>query len=68
MTCWCIRAGDTDGGGLLMVAPVDGLMMGMALRARVADGWCSFKLECWLKAGGINGGDDELREKAGATV
>ena len=52
-----------------MVMPVAGLMMGMALRARVADGWWSLRLECWLRnAGGTNGGDDELREKAGATV
>lgn len=41
--CCCIRPGDTDGGGLDMVMPVRGLMMGMALRARVAEGWWSFK-------------------------
>lgn len=35
----CILAGDTEGGGLAMVMPVAGLMIGMALRARVAAGW-----------------------------
>jgi len=35
----CIRPGETEGGGLDMVMPVAGLMMGMALRARVAEGW-----------------------------
>lgn len=43
MDCCCIRAGETDGGGLDIVMPVRGLMIGMALRARVADGWWSFK-------------------------
>jgi hypothetical protein len=38
MACGCIRAGDTDGGGLDMEMPVAGLMIGMALRARVAAG------------------------------
>jgi len=33
-----MRAGETDGGGLDMVIPVAGLMIGMALRARVAEG------------------------------
>jgi len=42
----CILAGDTDGGGLDMEMPVAGLMMGMALRARVAEGWWSFSAEC----------------------
>lgn len=37
--CGCILAGDTEGGGLDMMPPVAGLMMGMGLRARVADGW-----------------------------
>jgi hypothetical protein len=38
MVC-CILAGDTEGGGLAMVMPVSGLMMGMAFpRARVAAG------------------------------
>lgn len=47
--CGCIRPGDTEGGGLDMVMPVAGLMMGMALRARVAEGWWSFKVDCgWL--------------------
>jgi hypothetical protein len=65
MVCCCILAGDTDGGGLAMVIPVDGLMMGMALpRVRVAAGWCSFML--WNE-GGMKAGDVELREKAGAT-
>lgn len=53
-----------------MVAPVAGFTMGIALRPRVAAGWCSLKeLDGWLrKAGGTKGGDDELREKAaGAT-
>lgn len=70
MPC-CIRAGDTEGGGLDMVIPVVGLMMGMALpRVRVAAGWCSFRDEdCWLwKVGGTNAGEVELRENAGATV
>lgn len=74
MVC-CILAGDTDGGGLAIVIPVSGLMMGMAdPRARVAEGWCSFRLtedrpdDCWVwKAGGMKGGEDELSEKAGAT-
>lgn len=39
MTLCCIRAGETDGGGLDMEMPVAGLTMGMALRARVAAGW-----------------------------
>jgi hypothetical protein len=29
-----------------MEMPVAGLMIGMALRARVAAGWCSFKVDC----------------------
>jgi hypothetical protein len=29
-----------------MEMPVAGLMMGMALRARVAEGWWSFKVDC----------------------
>lgn len=37
MPC-CMRPGETEGGGLDMVTPVVGLMMGMALRARVAAG------------------------------
>lgn len=40
-----MAAGDTEGGGLDMLMPVAGLMMGIALRPRVAAGWCSFKLE-----------------------
>jgi hypothetical protein len=36
--CCCILAGETEGGGLDMEMPVAGLMMGMALRARVAEG------------------------------
>jgi hypothetical protein len=42
----CILAGDTEGGGLDMEMPVAGLMMGMALRARVAEGWWSFRVDC----------------------
>lgn len=36
--CCCILAGEMDGGGLAMVMPVTGLMIGMAFRARVAAG------------------------------
>lgn len=65
---WCILAGDTEEGGLLMAAPVAGLTIGMALRPRVAAGWCNLRLDCWLwKEGGTKGGDDELSENAGAT-
>jgi hypothetical protein len=35
----CILAGDTDGEGLAIVMPVAGLIIGMALRVRVAAGW-----------------------------
>jgi hypothetical protein len=67
MAC-CILAGDTDGGGLDMEMPVSGLMMGMALRPRVAAGWWSFKLEWKLcMVGGTKEGEVELREKPGAT-
>jgi len=45
IVCCCILAGDTEGGGLDMVMPVAGLTIGIALRARVAEGWCSFKVE-----------------------
>ncbi len=47
-TLCCIwTPGDTDGGeGLDMGMPVAGFMMGMALRVRVAAGWCSFKVDC----------------------
>jgi hypothetical protein len=53
-----------------MDAPVAGLTMGMALRPRVAVGWARRKatFRGWTAGGGIKGGDDELREKAGATV
>lgn len=34
----CSLAGDTEGGGLDIVRPLAGLMMGMALRVRVAAG------------------------------
>lgn len=65
---WCMRAGDTDGGGLDMVRPLAGLMMGIALRARVAAGWCSLRLEWWVwKVGGTKAGEVELREKVEAT-
>lgn len=65
----CILAGETEGGGLLMVAPVSGFTIGMA-RPRVAAGWCNLRLDCWLwNAGGMKEGEAELREKAGgATV
>src|SRR5690625_4690209 len=43
----CMPAGDTEGGGLDMEMPVAGLMMGMALRPRVAEGWWSLMLDCW---------------------
>lgn len=33
-----MAAGDTEGGGLAMEMPVAGLMIGMALRPRVAAG------------------------------
>jgi hypothetical protein len=68
MPC-CILAGDADGDGLDMVMPVAGLMMGIAFRVRVADGWCSFRVECWLwNAGGMKAGEDEFRENVGAMV
>lgn len=66
MPC-CILAGETEGGGLDIVMPVAGLTMGMALRARVAAGWWSFKLDCWY-AGGMKAGEEELSENPGATV
>jgi hypothetical protein len=51
-----------------METPVAGLMIGMALRARVAEGWWSFKGDCWLwYAGGIKDGEDEWNEKVEAT-
>jgi hypothetical protein len=70
MACCCILAGDTDWGGLAIVMPVEGLMIGMALpRVRVAAGWCNFRPELWLwNEGGMNAGEVELREKGGATV
>lgn len=67
MAC-CILAGDTEGGGLDMEMPVRGLMMGMALRPRVAAGWWSLMLESWVcMVGGTKEGEVELREKPGAT-
>lgn len=67
--CWTIRAGETDGGGDDIEMPVAGLMIGIALRARVAAGWWSFRPEWWLwNVGGTKGGDDELSEKGGAMV
>lgn len=54
-----------------MVMPVAGLMIGMALgRSRVAEGWWILSPEdcCVWNAGGTNGGDDELSEKAGAAA
>jgi hypothetical protein len=52
-----------------MVMPVAGLMMGMALRPRVAEGWWSLRLDCWVwKLGGMKAGEVELSEKPGATV
>ena len=38
LICCCILGGETEGGGLDMVRPLAGLMMGMALRVRVAAG------------------------------
>ncbi len=67
----CILAGDTDDGGLDMEMPVAGLMMGMALRPRVAAGWWSLMFGWgWVEkvVGGMKGGEAELREKPGATV
>lgn len=68
MLC-CIREpGDTDGGGLDIVMPVAGLIMGMALRVRVAAGWWSFRVDVWAEnMGGTKGGDDELSRKPDAT-
>lgn len=67
MAC-CILAGEMEGGGLDMEMPVRGLMMGMALRPRVAAGWWSFMLDWWLwRVGGMKEGEVELREKPGAT-
>lgn len=43
-----------------------GLTMGMALRGRAAIRKATVK--GWTPGGGIKGGDEELREKAGATV
>ena len=40
--CCCILAGDEDCGGEATRMPVVGLTMGMALRARMADGWWIF--------------------------
>lgn len=48
LTGCCILAGDTDCGGLDMEMPVAGLMMGMALRARVAEGWWSLMPGWWF--------------------
>jgi hypothetical protein len=39
----CILAGETDGGGDVMLMPVEGLTIGMA-RMRVAAGWCNLRL------------------------
>jgi len=61
---WCILAGDTDGGGLDMVRPFAGLIIGMAFRVLVAAGWCNFRLDCWCwKVGGTKDGEEELRVK-----
>lgn len=61
---WCILAGDTEGGGLDMVKPLAGLMMGIALRVLVAAGWCSLRLDCWCwNVGGTNAGDVEFSVK-----
>lgn len=68
MVCCCIRAGDTDGGGLAMEMPVDGLMIGMALPRLRAAGWCNLSPELWLwNEGGMKAGEVELSEKGGAT-
>lgn len=65
----CILAGDTDCGGLDMLMPVLGLTIGMALRIRVAAGWCSLRDWGWLWYEGIYGCEFELREnpESGAT-
>jgi hypothetical protein len=36
---FCIIAGEIDEGGLVMVIPVEGLMIGMTLRVRFAGCW-----------------------------
>jgi hypothetical protein len=47
-----------------MVRPLAGLTMGMALRVRVAAGWCNLSVDCWAWwVGGTKAGDEELREK-----
>ena len=52
-----------------MLMRVAGLMIGIALRARVAEGWCNLSVACWLwNAGGMKAGEVELREKPGATM
>lgn len=62
--CCCILAGDTDCGGLDMLIPVLGLTMGIALRIRVAAGWCSFSAGWpWYPVAAIYGLELELREK-----
>lgn len=74
---WCILAGETDGDGLLMAAPVAGLTMGMALRPRAAAALvcccccCIFReWTCWLwnDVGGTNGGLELLSEKLGVML
>lgn len=48
-----------------MLIPVLGLTIGIALRMRVAAGWCIFKFAkfCWVCWKGMYGLDWELREK-----
>jgi hypothetical protein len=47
--CCILAPGDTEGEGLDMVMPVNGLTMGMALRGRLAAGWWILREdECWL--------------------
>lgn len=63
----CILEGDTEGGGLDMEIPVTGFTIGMALRGReVGAGWCNLRADGW-NAGGMKGGEAELRVKTGAT-
>jgi len=59
-----ILAGDTEGGdGEFIRMPVLGLTMGIALRIRVAAGWCSLRVVGWLWYEGMYGFELELRVK-----
>jgi hypothetical protein len=64
--CWCrLRPGDTflNGGGLGIVEPSRGLIMGMAFRTRDAAGCCNLIDACEKKDALA-----EFRVKVGATV